>query len=251
MKSVFTLPLLPFKTFYYWRKSGDTTLPGKKFASYGFSLGFKLLLRGKISLRLLFNPVSIVRYFEFDFVHSFIGNTDDKNILDVSSPHLFGFFISDKNNCNYYYINPDKNDLENVRSLSSKIKFIGTVDNEIVKSISSAGLDPYTDFLGFLPYQKMLTEICKADFLLVCATEPRHVPGKLFKYLRAGKPILAFGDNNEEVRKILEESNAGMIFGYENRGEEFFRSSSSLKTKEGFVNGFERKVGLRPDNRRG
>jgi len=132
-----------------------------------------------------------------------------------------------------------KKEIDNGNQL--RIKFIGTVDNEIVKSISSAGLDPHTDYLGFLPYQKMLTEVCNADFLLVCATEPRHVPGKLFEYLRAGKPIIAYGDNNEEVKRILQESNAGMMFTYDEDGEGFLRSYSSLKTKEEFVKGFERK----------
>ncbi|MGB5894830.1 MAG: hypothetical protein WBG58_11700 [Ignavibacteriaceae bacterium] len=125
MKSVFTLPFLPFKTFYYWRKSLNINLAGKLFAKYGFLLGFKLLFNGKLSLKLLFNPVSIVRYFEFDFVSSFIGNSDDKDILDVSSPYLFGFFILAKNNCKYHYINPDKKYLTNVRSLVNKIKFAG------------------------------------------------------------------------------------------------------------------------------
>jgi len=100
-------------------------MPSKQFARYGFKLGLKLLMRGKISLKLLFNPVSIVRYFEYDFVNSCVGNIDDKNVLDVSSPYLFGFFASAKSNCNYHYINPDRNDLENVRSLAKKINFAG------------------------------------------------------------------------------------------------------------------------------
>jgi len=125
LNTFFSLPLLPFKTFYYWCISGNTTLPGKMFAKYGFNLGLRLLMRGKISLKLLFNPVSIVRYFEYDFVHSFFDNSDDKNILDVSSPYLFGFFISDKNNCNYHYINPDNKDLQNVEELANKMKFTG------------------------------------------------------------------------------------------------------------------------------
>ena len=45
-----------------------------------------------------------------------------------------------------------------------------------------------------------------------CASEKRHVPGKLFEYLRSGKPILAFGDVNQEVQRILKETQAGMIF---------------------------------------
>ena len=86
----------------------------------------------------------------------------------------------------------------------------------------------------------MLNEMVKANYLLVCATEPRHVPGKLFEYLRAGKPIIAFGDGNEEVKKILAEANAGMMFGYNESGEEFFNSSDSFKTNHDFVKNLER-----------
>ncbi len=69
----------------------------------------------------------------------------------------------------------------------------------------------------------------KASYLLVSATEPRHVPGKLFEYLRAGKPIIAFGDGNEEVKKILTEANAGMMFSYNESGEEFFKNYSDIQ----------------------
>ena len=121
-----------------------------------------------------------------------------------------------------------------------KLKFIGTVDPEIKDSIVKTGLNDHTEFVGFLPYKKMLEEICSADYLLVCATESRHVPGKLFEYLRAGKPIIAFGDENDEVKEILQKSNAGMMFGYNESGEEFFRDFSSLKTNVEFVKEFER-----------
>jgi len=132
-----------------------------------------------------------------------------------------------------------KKELNNGNKL--KLKFIGTVDPAIKNSLNESGLSEYTEFAGFLPYKKMLEEICNADYLLVCATESRHVPGKLFEYLRAGKPIIAFGDENEEVKAILQKSNAGMMFGYSNSGEEFFRNSSSLKTNLEFVKEFERK----------
>jgi glycosyltransferase involved in cell wall biosynthesis len=121
-----------------------------------------------------------------------------------------------------------------------KLVFIGTVSPEIKHSIKNAGLNLYTEYKGFLPYKEMLNEMMKASYLLVCATEPRHVPGKLFEYLRAGKPIIAFGDGNEEVKKILINANAGMMFGYKESGEEFFSSSDSFKTNYDFVKNFER-----------
>jgi hypothetical protein len=69
----------------------------------------------------------------------------------------------------------------------------------------------------------MIKQLLRADLLLVCASEPRHVPGKLFEALRTGNPIIAFGDNNEEVKNIIEDANAGMMFGYEESGEEFLK----------------------------
>jgi glycosyltransferase involved in cell wall biosynthesis len=145
----------------------------------------------------------------------------------------------------FSYQNPEKLWVQIKKEINNgiqiRIKFIGTIDKEIVRSISSAGLDAYTEYLGFLPYQKMLTEVCNADFLLVCVTEPRHVPGKLFEYLRAGKPIIAFGDNNEEVKRILEDNNAGMMFGYDEDGKEFFTNYHNLKPEPVNAVRFERK----------
>ena len=130
---------------------------------------------------------------------------------------------------------------ENDRGNNIRIKFIGTVDPEIKKSITQEGLNEITEYCGFLPYNEMLKNISEADFLLVCASEPRHVPGKLFEYLRTGNPIIAFGNNNEEVRQILDNSNTGMMFNYEESGEEFFNNYKNLKSEPSYVVKFDRK----------
>ena len=77
--------------------------------------------------------------------------------------------------------------------------------------------------------------------LLVCSTEPRHVPGKLFEALRTGNPIIAFGDNNEEVKKIIEDANAGMMFGYDESGKEFLKGFKNFKSDLGKIRNFDRK----------
>jgi glycosyltransferase involved in cell wall biosynthesis len=113
------------------------------------------------------------------------------------------------------------------------IRFIGTVSPLIKQSIKNYGLESITEYLGFLPYHEMLQELYKADYLLVCATERRHVPGKLFEYLRVGKPIIAFGDDNDEVKRILEETSSGMLFRYDEGVSVFFNSSlKSIKASE-------------------
>jgi glycosyltransferase involved in cell wall biosynthesis len=132
-----------------------------------------------------------------------------------------------------------KHEIDNGRRI--KLKFIGTVSPAIKKTISGVGLESHTEYSGFLPYKEMLNELAKATYLLVCATEPRHLPGKLFEYLRTGKPIIAFGNDNKDVKGILEESNAGMLFRYNESGKEFFERAEQFSTDFDTVKKFDRK----------
>ena len=132
-----------------------------------------------------------------------------------------------------------KTEIDKGRKL--RIKFIGTVSPVIKEAIGKNCLTAYTEFPGFLPYNKLLNELTDASYLLVCATERRHVPGKLFEYLRTGKPIIAFGDDNEEVKNILTETNSGMIFNYNESGKEFFEKAGQFKTDFSIVKKFDRK----------
>jgi len=43
------------------------------------------------------------------------------------------------------------------------------------------------------------------------------------------------------VKKILTEANAGMMFGYNESGEEFFRKNFTFKTDFNLIKKFERK----------
>jgi glycosyltransferase involved in cell wall biosynthesis len=122
-----------------------------------------------------------------------------------------------------------------------KLKFVGTVSPGIKRTIDETGLSEHTLYSGFLPYPEMIKELMNASFLLVCATEPRHVPGKLFEYMRSGKPIIAFGDNNEEVNKILKETNAGMLFCYNEDAEIIFTKADEFKRDLEKVKKFDRK----------
>ena len=122
-----------------------------------------------------------------------------------------------------------------------KLVFIGTVGPRIRKAIEAAGLSPRTEFRGFLPYQEMVREVMRASFLLVCTTEKRHVSGKLFEYVRSGKPILAYGDDNEEVASILAQCGNGMLLPYESSGVEFFKNLKRFKPVPRSVRVFDRK----------
>jgi glycosyltransferase involved in cell wall biosynthesis len=123
-----------------------------------------------------------------------------------------------------------------------KIVFIGTVSPGIRQSIMETGLNDRTEFKGFLPYQKMIEELGAASYLLVCATEKRHVPGKLFEYLRSGKPIIAFGNDNEEVRVILQKASAGKMYSYKDDAGEFFNQVTMLQPDLSTITQYDRQT---------
>ncbi len=122
-----------------------------------------------------------------------------------------------------------------------QIKFIGTVSPGIKNSIKDFKLDAYTKYLGFLSYREMLSEVVNADFLLVCATEKRHLPGKLFEYLHTGNPIIAFAEENPELERILSELNSGMVFTYDISPKPFFDNISNFKPKKELALKYDRK----------
>jgi glycosyltransferase involved in cell wall biosynthesis len=132
-----------------------------------------------------------------------------------------------------------KEEIEKGRKL--KLKFLGTVSPGIKNSIASAGLSDHTEYTGFLPYEDMLKEMMKADFLLVCATEKRHVPGKLFEYMRTGIPVIAFGHDNDEVNNILLNAGGGRLFSYTEDGSEVLDNQEKYHSSLDEIKKFDRR----------
>ncbi len=171
------------------------------------------------------------------------------------SEKYFGDLITEKENTEeitivhagniFDYQNPKEFWKELKRKINSgekiKIKFIGTVGPVIKQTINEIGLSEFTEYLGFLSYKEMLKHLSQASYLLVCATERRHLPGKLFEYLRIGKPIIAFGDDNEELKKIIEDAGAGKLYKYSDTAEDIFDKGNSFIFDKNKIEIYERK----------
>ncbi len=172
-------------------------------------------------------------YNEDEFKNIANKKEDNESEIIVHAGNIFDF----QNIPNFW--NTVKKEIDCGRKL--KIHFIGSVSPGIKEAIKKAGLEDHSKYLGFLQYDEMINELGKASFLLVCATEKRHVPGKLFEYLRAGKPIIAFGDDNEEVKKIITESNSGEIFNYTDDAENILKNKTKYKTDISIIKKYDRK----------
>lgn len=106
--------------------------------------------------------------------------------------------------------------LAGMKHMPFRLRVAGSLSAEVLEQIKAAGLDDRFDFLGYLPHDEIAAELCNATVLLLMSPAVRGgrdiIPGKLFEYLAARKPILAVGERESEVGKILKETDAGRSF---------------------------------------
>lgn len=102
-----------------------------------------------------------------------------------------------------------------------RLKFVGRVDDVILKNIENSALKNNSQNLGYLSHDKAVLEMSDSDLLLITnfpdAASKGIIPGKIFEYLATGKQILSFGPQDADVAKILSETNSGKHFNYQDQ----------------------------------
>lgn len=100
-----------------------------------------------------------------------------------------------------------------------KLKFVGRIDDKILQSIENSSLKNHIQNLGYLAHGKAVEEMQNSDLLLITnfpnESSKGIIPGKIFEYLASGKHILSFGPDKADVAKILDETQAGKHFSYQ------------------------------------
>lgn len=99
------------------------------------------------------------------------------------------------------------------------LKLVGKVDDDILKNINNTPLKGNVLNLGYLSHNEAIKEMNDSDILLITNFDEEKskgiIPGKLFEYLATGKKIISFGPKNSDVDRILEETNSGQHFDYQ------------------------------------
>ena len=97
---------------------------------------------------------------------------------------------------------------------------LGQVDHSVKNTIKEYGISQLVKYTGNVIRKEALNQIFSAKILLLLLNQQPNamgrVPGKLFEYLASKRPILNFGPNKSDVAKLLDNTNAGVNFEYEN-----------------------------------
>ncbi|MEM7087690.1 MAG: glycosyltransferase family 4 protein [Bacteroidota bacterium] len=99
-----------------------------------------------------------------------------------------------------------------------RVKLVGAVSEDVLLSLNSYGLTNYTEEGGYVAHEEALQLQKNAQvLLLVEMNRPETkaiIPGKLFEYLSAGRPILALGPAGSDIKTIIDETKTGQFFSY-------------------------------------
>lgn len=99
-----------------------------------------------------------------------------------------------------------------------KLKFAGVVSDEVKQSLKDYSLLDKAEFSGYVDHHTAVRMQRQGQILLLVEINREEtkaiIPGKLFEYLAAKRPIIALGPEGSDIKAIIDEAGAGAFFNY-------------------------------------
>ncbi len=100
-----------------------------------------------------------------------------------------------------------------------QLEFVGVVSQEVMDSLYRYELGPYIKLKGYVSHKEAMRKQQRAQLLLLIEIDSEEtkgiIPGKLFEYMAARRPILGVGPKEWEAGKLIVETNTGVAFNYQ------------------------------------
>ena len=134
-----------------------------------------------------------------------------------------GLFAADGNPLNLWDALASRCEADPAFRERLEIRLAGKVDAAITDAIRERGLGDNLVELGYLPHDETVREQRAADILLLpLRREPEYakvLPGKIFEYLAARRPVLGIGQEDGAAAAVLRDAAAGRMFDWDKRDE--------------------------------
>ena len=101
-----------------------------------------------------------------------------------------------------------------------KIRNVGKLDISALESIRKHGLENYLEVIDYMPHNEVIKEQSSATMLLLLVNDTPNakliLTGKIFEYLASGRPILCIAPEDGDAAKVINDTECGKTFGFEN-----------------------------------
>lgn len=105
------------------------------------------------------------------------------------------------------------------RGFAFKVKLIGQVDFAVMAYAERLGLKDRVEHIPFIPHKEAILLLRKSKVLLLPINDTPNqagvLPGKLYEYIGANRPILCIGRDTGDAGRILKEIPNAEMCGYE------------------------------------
>ena len=102
-----------------------------------------------------------------------------------------------------------------------QLNFVGYVSDVVLQTLESYDLIKYSSNIGYVSHSEAVSFQKKSQILLLIEIDSEAtrciIPGKLFEYMVSQRPIIALGPKGSDVAQILETTNTGNYFSYEEK----------------------------------
>ncbi|WP_282056053.1 glycosyltransferase family 4 protein [Maribacter luteus] len=99
-----------------------------------------------------------------------------------------------------------------------KLRLAGVISEDVLQTIKDSGLENHTEILGYVSHEEAIAVQQKSQVLLLVEIDSEEtrgiLPGKLYEYMAAARPILAIGPEKWDAAQIIADTRSGFSFGY-------------------------------------
>ncbi|MEL7531454.1 MAG: glycosyltransferase [Bacteroidota bacterium] len=100
-----------------------------------------------------------------------------------------------------------------------KLRFIGKTDQVLFQHLEKNDLMDVVERVDYIPHSEVLPTLLSSQVLLLLLNNTPNVmgvvPGKIYEYLAAKRPVLAIGPEQGDSARILTETGAGIVCNFE------------------------------------
>lgn len=135
-----------------------------------------------------------------------------------------------------------------------ELKLVGKVSQEVIDAIKDHGLEKYLILVGYVSHQEAIRLQQQAAVLLLIEIDAEItkgiIPGKVFEYLTAKRPILGIGPKDADVGEIITTTDSGYYVDYSQEAVlekmlrtlfENYRSSTDTVSRVDAISKYHRK----------